>query len=398
MIKSPHPFPARMAPELAIAALEGIGENATILDPMSGSGVVVRQAIERGHTAIGYDLDPLAVLMTKVWSTHVPSGALTQYCDELINVARNSDRGLDDLPWACEKTKDFMEFWFAEPQRSQLAKIAWHLNDIESRRLRRRERDLLDVLRLCLSRTIITKSGGASLASDTSHSRPHRTRAGSEYDVFWGLRDAAVKVERICNLVPKAATFTVRHGDARDLRGVRSQSIDAIVTSPPYLNAIDYMRGHKLALVWLGHAIGSLSQIRSHSIGAEKSIDPPLSRREIDGIRAIMLDGDTLSSRQLGMIDRYICDLDRLASRCARVLKPSGKATYVVGNSCLKGTFVSNSDCMKALSEKHGLTLVDESERKLPENRRYLPVGGSTANPLQKRMRTETVLTFQKLA
>ena len=398
MIKAPHPFPARMAPELAIAALDGLPVNSRVLDPMTGSGVVVRHAIEHGHQAIGYDLDPLAVLMTGVWSSYIPSDSLSRFAEEFLDQVRQSNKTIDDLHWACPKTKEFMEFWFAEPQRSQLAQIAWHLDNLASQRLRKRKRTLIEALRLCLSRTIITKSGGASLASDTSHSRPHRTRTGSDYDVFAGFKDAAVKIGKICSEVPEASVSSVRHGDARDLRGVPSNSVDAIITSPPYLNAIDYMRGHKLALVWLGHPISSLSEIRADSIGAERSIDPAISLREIEAIKELMLDGETLNSRQLGMIDRYICDLDRLAARCGRVLKPQGKATYVVGNSCLKGTFVSNSNCMKALSQKHGLTLTRETERELPENRRYLPVGGAIANPLQKRMRTETILTFQKLA
>ncbi|MBO9325941.1 MAG: hypothetical protein J7463_11270 [Roseiflexus sp.] len=63
-----HPFPARMAPELALRAIEELEPLSTILDPMMGSGTVVRVAAEAGHRAIGQDIDPLAVLMTRVWT------------------------------------------------------------------------------------------------------------------------------------------------------------------------------------------------------------------------------------------------------------------------------------------------------------------------------------------
>jgi DNA modification methylase len=51
---------------------------------------------------------------------------------------------------------------------------------------------------------------------------------------------------------------------------MRRNSVDAVLTSPPYLNAIDYMRGHRMSLVWLGHSLTELRHIRSNSIGAER--------------------------------------------------------------------------------------------------------------------------------
>ena len=205
-------------------------------------------------------------------------------------------------------------------------------------------------------------------------------------------------IGKVCFETPKQPEIVIRRGDARDLRGIAGGTIDAIITSPPYLNAIDYMRGHKLALVWLGYPIGNLAQVRSTSIGAERSAESLIKKSVLERTKSEMLEGDGLTSAQIRMIERYIVDLDKLAARFVRVLKPGAKATYVVGNSCLRGTFVKNSVCMRILSERHGLTLIEEIERPLPENRRYLPVSGTNDNPLKKRMRTETVLTMQKAA
>src|ERR1035438_2968469 len=56
--KQVHPFPARMAPELALEALERAPDDAVVLDPMCGSGTVLQHARERGMSAFGYDIDP----------------------------------------------------------------------------------------------------------------------------------------------------------------------------------------------------------------------------------------------------------------------------------------------------------------------------------------------------
>jgi tRNA G10 N-methylase Trm11 len=64
-----HPFPARMAPNIALAILADIKKPIRVLDPMMGSGTVLAMARKCGHRAIGVDLDPLAVLLAKVWTS-----------------------------------------------------------------------------------------------------------------------------------------------------------------------------------------------------------------------------------------------------------------------------------------------------------------------------------------
>ena len=64
-----HPFPARMAPGIALQAMPEDSEQLRVLDPMMGSGTVLAMARARGHRGFGFDLDPLAVLISKVWTT-----------------------------------------------------------------------------------------------------------------------------------------------------------------------------------------------------------------------------------------------------------------------------------------------------------------------------------------
>lgn len=81
-------------------------------------------------------------------------------------------------------------------------------------------------------------------------------------------------------------------------------------------------------------------------------------------------------------------------SEVARVLKPKGKAIFVVGNSCLKGVFIQNSNGVVRAASMVGLRMVHQVERELPTQHRYLPMPANTVEPLGKRMRTETILTF----
>ena len=94
------------------------------------------------------------------------------------------------------------------------------------------------------------------------------------------------------------------------------------------------------------------------------------------------------------MIERYAEDLYRMISEIARVLRPGGTATLVVGNSCLKGTFVHNAGGVTEAARMVGLTPTHQSERTLPDSRRYLPV--TKDGQLGRRMRTETICGFMR--
>lgn len=154
------------------------------------------------------------------------------------------------------------------------------------------------------------------------------------------------------------------------------------------------MRGHRLSLVWLGHRLLGLRRIRSNSIGAERGPDRPQSAHLFEAIQKAMGPIDELPHRHALMVERYAEDVYRLMSEVARILKPKGKAILVVGNSCLKGIFIRNSDGVIRAASMVGLRLLRQVERELPTRNRYLPTPATTEEPLGKRMMTETILTF----
>ena len=132
-----HPFPARMAPGLVLERLGEIGENSRVLDPMAGSGVVLRQAIELGHEAVGFDLDPLAVLMTRVWTTPISEKNLNSWAACVVGEARAMNASTVELDWmdAEEETRSFVDYWFGASQRADLRQIAFVLSRLGQGRL-----------------------------------------------------------------------------------------------------------------------------------------------------------------------------------------------------------------------------------------------------------------------
>lgn len=384
-----------MAPELALSSLRELAPGSVVLDPMAGSGTVLRQATELGHHAIGYDLDPLAVLMARVWTTPLESGSIDRELESVLEEASSDGLQRAELPWLSldPLNSEFIDYWFAPQQRHALARLALVLYQRQHLGLDAERSAAVEALRVGLSRIIVTKEQGASLARDTSHSRPHRVSKSSAYDVFKGFERSVNELKKRLAVSPPSGGAVVELGDVRKL-SLPTASVDAVLTSPPYLNAIDYMRGHRLALIWLGYSISELRQIRSSSIGAERKPNASEFSDDMASTVVAMCKSNELGSRATGMVQRYAEDLLSFTKQIARVLKPSGSATFVVGNSCLKGVFIRNSDGVAHAAVLAGLKVVRMEERDLPSSSRYLPF--TTHGALSKRMRTETILTFTK--
>ena len=83
-----HPFPARMAAGIALDAMRDVRVPLRVLDPMSGSGTVLAVARANGHRAIGIDIDPLAVLIARVWTTSIDREAVVTEASAVLSRAR----------------------------------------------------------------------------------------------------------------------------------------------------------------------------------------------------------------------------------------------------------------------------------------------------------------------
>ena len=390
VIRPIHPFPARMAPDLALSQLSSLDAGAVILDPMAGSGTVLRQASDLGLRAIGYDLDPLSVLMARVWTNRVDLAAVDRLANDVRRQAKD-EAYAPAIPWIDRDpaTRAFTEYWFGPAQRATLRRIAGALASAE----RDVDSAVVDVGRIALSRIIITKDQGASLARDVSHSRPHRVATESDFDVV-AAYDRSIRYvrHRLSAEVP-AGGVDVHLGDARNMAALSAASVDVVLTSPPYLNAIDYMRGHRMALVWLGYRVADLRRIRATSVGTEVGLRE--AQPQVAEVKGAMVQPGQLAPAPDAMVYRYASDLISLMKEIARVLRGSGEAILVVGNSCLGGSFIRNASGVVEAAAMAGMSITNTIERDLPTRHRYLPMPKATDSPLGKRMRTETILTFK---
>ena len=259
-----HAFAAKFPPQLPAVFIERLtAPGDVVLDPMMGSGTTLVESAIRGRKAIGLDLDPLSIKQCKAKTTPIDDVELLNRLSAGIVASAYDVLATPELEAELSNrfdkaTKDFVDYWFTDRTQRELEALLRSIelatDTIEDERQRQTIREFFEV---ALSAIIVTKSGGVTKARDLAHGRAHIYPGKTVKDAINQFR---LRVRR--NIASLEALpwieyhdLVVKMGDARNMRdSVPDGSIDLVVTSPPYANAIDYMRAHKFeeiaSLVW----------------------------------------------------------------------------------------------------------------------------------------------------
>lgn len=417
-----HSFPAKFPPQLPakfIKALTSPGD--MVLDPMMGSGTTILEAFLAGRRAIGIDIDPLALLMSKVKVTLLNHKKLAILGDQLASKAELTAR-LDrkriektlESRWD-SSTRQFVDYWFAKETQIELQALAEQIEKVQNEAEK-------SFLLLTLSAIVITKSGGVSLALDLGHTRPHRARIVTDKkgNLLFGIPSSVEGNRRVSSKTVSTPLIEFRRrltknidslpefeqgryvpqlsfGDAQCL-SLNDNSVDLIVTSPPYAsNAIDYMRAHKFSLIWFGYPIEELSKRRSEYIGGERVYDERLEMLPATtaDIVAQIREADRKRGR---VLHRYYSEMTHVLKEMFRVLKPGKVAIVVVGTSTMRGIDTQTGACLSEIGKTIGFDVPKVGVRSLDRDRRMLPVGNrlDLDSQIQNRMHEEFVIGYLK--
>lgn len=386
-----HAYAARFPPPLPRLFIEGLthpGE--TVLDPMAGSGVALVEGLLGGRSVIGIDIDPLAVRLCLVKATAFKAGEIKAAG---LQVLECTHRLLGQGPLLGlrqtldQSTVEFIDYWFKPETQKELAALVLAIRRQEDWKLR----TLLEVV---FSSIIVTKSGGVSLARDLAHSRPHRVEDKIPGSPLQRFESALYKASNAyaSSAFDPVTIARVSRGDCRWLP-LRDMSVDLIVTSPPYANALDYVRAHKFSLCWLGHPIKSLSVMRSRYIGSEKwaNVADTGLPSDVYNIVKLMTERDSQKAR---VLHRYFLDMSLSIGEMHRVLRPGRAAVIIVGPSTMHGIFIPTHEHLASIGVKSGFELVGIAKRKLDRGRRMLPARarGNGQSVIEQRIHEEYVI------
>ncbi|MCD6554447.1 MAG: site-specific DNA-methyltransferase [Anaerolineae bacterium] len=394
-----HAFPAKFPPQLPRKFIEGLTEPGdVVLDPMVGSGTTIVEAFLAGRRGIGFDIDPMALRLCKVKVTPLSLGETAVAGNRVLYCAQKSlQQDVAELRRELnarfgEAEREFIDYWFLPSTQLELMALIREIERVQDPNIR-------EFLELAFSAIIITKSGGVSRARDLAHTRPHRVQDKAPRSALDEYRKRLSKnLESLTTLARGSGVIGVFCGNAQELP-LRDQVVDLIVTSPPYAaNAIDYMRAHKFSLVWFGHPLGSLSQLRREYIGhdavtgVEYVVLPDSARQVVSSLARV-------DPKKAKVLHRYYSEMTRCLSEMVRVLKPGKAAIVVVGSSTMRGLDTRTDVCLGEIGKQVGFELVGIAVRKLDRDKRMMPARrthSSNRSQIEERMHEEYVIGFLK--
>ncbi len=362
-----HPYPAKFIPQIPahlIARLSMPGD--VVLDPFGGSGTTAVEAVRLGRRAISFDANPLSALIGRVKTGFMATSVRTdidQLCaaidGHIINFSTHRGH------WVTHLMSQYAKYlpdipnivkWFNDYVIGELCLIR-HLIEQTTAGLAR------DAAYLALSRVIIRISN--------QESETRYVSVVKSLTPTIALRAYLESLKAVSRRLEKAALdlqFADAHylvGDSRyDLpKDVGENSVDLVVTSPPYPNATDYHLYHRFRLFWLGFDPKALGKIE---IGSHLR-----HQRNATGF------------------DEYRDDMAHAMDGCAKVLVPGRYAVFVVGDAIFKGESFSTSDAIAEAGQEAGLDMIGVIDRPIHRTKR------SFAKPA-RRARSEQIVVMRK--
>jgi len=390
-----HAFPAKFPRELPRLFIQHLTTtNDIVLDPMAGSCTTLLEAAFLDRDSIGFDIDPLSLIIGKAKFQHFAledayhSGksvihravALKQNHQEILE--KELKKKFD------EETYNFIEYWFSSETQLELLSLIEEIEKVEDDAVKQ-------FLKLVFSGIIITKNGGVTLARDLAHTRPHRVLTKTPASAFAEFSKKLFKNLHNLEEMPRLKV-RLEKADAKAVP-LEDESVDLIVTSPPYANnAIDYMRAHKFSLVWFGYKISDLKETRKSYLGAE-SIDnvelgplPAAANKKVEQLKE-------KNENRGKALHRYYAEMSQVIKEMHRVLKPGRACIIIVASSILCGLDVESHMCLAEIGQQHGFELVHIGERDIDRNKRMMPTSHlKKLSQIETRMHNEYVLGFWK--
>lgn len=409
-------FPAKFHPPVVHALLRSYTTpGQTILDPFCGSGTLLVAAAADGRHAMGSDVDPVSVFIAKAKTHRLQPGRLRASWASLRPLleaaARSSSeyedrRFIDISPTEYEKTLSSeslwtpqipnLMHWFRRYVILDLARILHCINVVNIPETHRMFFRLIyaSIIRNASNADPVPVSG----LEVTSHMRK-LDAVGRTINPFQLFQKAAVKglaaAQAYWETSSPGSRVSVHCTDARTVTRKLKGQVDAVITSPPYHNAVDYYRRHKLEMFWLGFTDSQAERLAllPQYIGRPRirKDDSTLQRLEDLGPLSSMWyrKMKNSSKERASAFSHYVLSMEDVFKELGDAIAKDGKAIFVLGNSTWNGAQIPTSDLFVEIAGD-AFRLTDKLW--YPVKNRYMSYGRHNGSGITE----ERVLVFAK--
>ena len=430
-----HNYPAMMVCPISrniIRLVKEVHPIETIFDPFTGSGTVLVEAMLAGiNTVYGNDINPLALFLSNVKTTKLDITLLqqevqsllsrindvySQHCLQIDNVddvmknkysldLTSKDEWGSNAPYYLEQYKkdnylnlDIPNFknigyWFKPRVILLMALIKSEINKIENK-------DIRNFVFVAFSETIRFVSNRRN-GEFKMFRMPAKKVETFEPDVISEfstiLNRNVIKMNdfvETCSERNCKSEVLIYKNNATSLETVPDNSIDLVVTSPPYGDSrttVAYGEYSRLSLQWLD--LFELTDKEIMSIdkslmggskfrnGFEYTIPSKTLKKSLEKIKDIDLE-------RAGDVYSFYLDLANSISRISTKTKKDGYQFWVVGNRTVKGETLLTDVIITEIAEYYGLQHIYTIDRNIIN--KVMPAQNSPTNESGKKSSTMT--------
>ena len=353
-----HRYPAKFLPDVVRKVIEEYAEDSNLIaDLFAGCGTTLVEAKIHGISSVGTDINPVAKLITKVKTTPLPPDALQKAYIALVKLFGEYNKS----DYEVIKKHERIDYWFSPSQKAKIAFLYDKVFHLEV------DDGIKDFFYVCISH--ILKNCSRWLQSGT---KPRRDMEKTPEDPFNEFRRHCDKMigwnEKFYNeLSAKGHLDTPCEIHLEDARytNIAPESVNAIITSPPYVTSYEYADIHQLTAYWMEY-ISDIHEFRKKFIGSSYSGNMSLEVSESKQAQKIVNALSEKSQHIARDVAQYFNDMQEVAKEMVRILAPGGKACIVIGNTKIKEVQIKSAEVFFEFLRNAGLHKVDVIKRSIP--------------------------------
>ena len=316
-----------------------------VVDPFSGTGTTPLCAVERGHNAISFEINPFLVWFGNLKLQKFTNNELTEIehaARSILARSMDGDAGQAPLP-----AMSNIRRWWSPGDLAFIRRLlmAIKLYSFDSDGAR-------DLLFVSFCRTMI----GLSNAAFNHQSMSFRDPATMQTSLFDDdlhekhrlqfQKDVAI-VKAGAGRNPGSGRGHVVLADSRNVPTAFDGGADLLITSPPYPNRMSYIRELRPYMYWLGFledkrqageldwlAIGGTWGVATSRVSSWTRADDVFFPDYLASMLRRIENANASSGRILSRyVGKYFEDVWRHVHAAIQTMRPGGELHYIVGNS-----------------------------------------------------------------
>ena len=344
-------YPCKFIPHIPNWAIEKYTNiNDTVLDCFAGSGTTLVESVLMGRNALGVDFDKLSQLLCITKTKHLKKNEIEYIKRNVKNLFNNSIESSIKLPDIHN-----IDHWFSQSNIRYLSILKYNI-------YREKNNSVRNFLLVTFA-SIIKKVSNADEQSPKPYvSSKYKKKEYSVKELFIKSVLNYLKVFEL-NDYKNLGTAKIISEDARDINNSQYENkVDLAVTSPPYINAFDYVRSLRLENVWLDfYGDEFITEIKKKQIGTESisstEYKKALSKMGIQKLDKILNSIYKIDKKRAHVVFKYFMDMQENMRSVRKLLKSDAHYIIVVGDSIIRKIEVPTHEILIEIAEDNGYEL-----------------------------------------